>query len=77
MELPEADPQTNGAIAILIGRSSSPSRFRSVAHLLKLGDNTVPVISLDLDPPLLDRSSRAQPVLQLGGKLGDPEDRCG
>lgn len=49
--------------------ASPPSTLGSVAHTLKLRDDSLPVITLDLDPPLLDRSAGAKPGLQLGGKL--------
>jgi hypothetical protein len=48
----------------------SSGSFRTVAHSLKLGDNSISMIALDFDTSVLDRSSGAKPGFQLGRKLG-------
>jgi hypothetical protein len=53
--------------------SASPTNpLHSITHPLKLCDNPIPMVALNLDPPVLDRAPSAKPGLQLGGKVQEP-----
>ena len=50
---------------------SAPNPLRPITQPLKLLNNPIPMVALDFDAPVLDRAARAEPILQLGGKLGE------
>ena len=49
--------------------TSSPGPFHSITHALKFRNDPIPLIALNLNPSILDRSASAKPLLQLGGKF--------
>jgi hypothetical protein len=51
--------------------TSAPASFHSVAQALKLLNDPISLVALNLNPSILDRSPGAKPGLQFGGKLCD------
>src|SRR5207248_6311082 len=48
---------------------SSPNPLDLVAQPLQLGDDSLPLVALNLDPPVLDRPTRPAPLLEGGGEF--------
>src|SRR5262249_28556243 len=48
---------------------SAPDPLDLVAQLLQLGDDALPLVPLNLDPPVLDRPTRAIVLLEQGGEF--------
>ena len=48
---------------------SAPDPLDLVAQPLQLGDDALPLVALNLDPPILDRPSGATPILELRGQF--------
>ena len=53
--------------------TSTPGPFHSVAQALKFDNDTVPMVTLDLNAPVLNRSTGAQSLLQRRGQFGKPD----
>src|ERR1051326_61410 len=49
--------------------TSTADTLHSIAHVLQDGRQTITLVSLDLDAPVLDRSARATPVFELRGEF--------
>ena len=62
---------THDTLSGLIVSTSASGPFHSIAHALKFCNDPIPMVALNFDPAILDRSTRAKPCFQLGGKLRD------
>src|SRR6476469_9069360 len=67
---PDDDTATIGPLTRLRSpEQSPPGPLRLVPEPLQLGDDTIPDVPLDLDPPVSNRPAGPAPVLQLGGQV--------
>ncbi len=55
----------------LLHDHSSPSPFHSIAQALKLSNDPIPMVALNLDTPIFDGSSGAEAGFQFGGEFGE------
>jgi hypothetical protein len=67
--LSQSERSTRNPEVVLAQALSTPGPFHLVAHSLKFRNDPIPMIALDLDPSLLNRSPGAKPCFQLGGKF--------